>query len=66
MEAESEVVGFHESVGRQKLDGEVVLSKQHKEAAYNVDMMREKVVEEAVAVAVQPCLIHNHLLIMAD
>lgn len=29
MQAESEEEGFHESEGKQKLDGEVVLSKKH-------------------------------------
>lgn len=38
----------------------------YKEVAYNADMMREKAVEEAGAGAVQPCLIHNHLLTMVD
>jgi hypothetical protein len=29
VQAESEEEGFHESEGKQKLDGEVVLSKKH-------------------------------------
>lgn len=66
MEAGSEEEGFHESGGRQKLDDEVVLSKKHKEVAYNVDMMRVRLVQGAGAGAAQPCLIHNHLVIMAD
>lgn len=66
MEAESEEEGFHESGDRQRLDDEVVLSKKHKEVAYNVDMMTVRLVEGAGAGAAQPCWIHNHLLIMAD
>lgn len=66
MEAGSEEEGFHESGGRQKLDDEVVLSKEHTEVAYNVDMMRVRLVQWAGAGAAQPCLIHNHLVIMAD
>lgn len=66
MEAESEEEGFHESGGRQRFDDEVVLSKKRKEVAYNVDKMTVRLVEGAGAGAGQPCLIHNHLLIMAD
>lgn len=66
MAAESEEEGFHESEGKQRLDDEVVLSKKHKEVAYNVDMMKVRLVEGAGAEAAQPCWIHNHLLITAD
>lgn len=65
MEAASEEEGFHESGGRQRLDDEVVLLKKHKEVAYNVDMTRVRLVQGAGAGAVQPCLTHNHLVIMA-
>lgn len=34
--------------------------------AYNDDKMTARLVEGAGAGAAQPCLIHNHLLIMAD
>lgn len=66
MEAESEEGGFHERGGKSRLDDVVVLSRKHKEVAYNADMMRERVEEEAGAGAAQPCLIHSHLLIMAE
>lgn len=53
-------------MGRQRLDDEVVLSRKHKDVAYNVDMMRVRLVVGAGAEAAQPCLIHNRLSIMAD
>lgn len=65
-EAESEEEHFHESDGKLRLDGAVVLSRKHKEVACSADMMREKAVEVAGAGAVQPCWSHSHLLIMAE
>lgn len=65
-EAESEEEHFHESDGKLRLDGAVVLSRKHKEVACSADTMREKAVEVAGAGAVQPCWSHSHLLIMAE
>lgn len=58
--------GFRESGGRQTLDGEVVLSKKHKEAACNAGRRRVRLGAEAGAGVVQPGWIHNHLWIVAD
>ncbi|KAI5193186.1 Otu Domain-Containing Protein 5 [Manis pentadactyla] len=63
LEAELESGDFHESVGRQRLGDEVVLPEKHKDVAYNLNLMRVRLVVDAGAEAEQPCLIHNHLSI---
>lgn len=55
---------FHENEDMQKLDGEEVWSKKHKENAYNADRKKAMPEEEVGAVAVQPYLIHIHLLLV--
>ena len=46
-------------MGRQKLGDVVVLSKKHKDVAYNLNLMRVRPVVDAGAETAQPCLIHN-------
>lgn len=58
------VEDFHESEDMQKLDGEEVWSKKHKENACNAYRKRAMPEEEVEAVAVQPYLIHIHLLLL--
>lgn len=65
-EAESGEGHFHESDGKLRLDGAVVLSRKHTEVACSADMTKEKAVEGAGAGAGQPCWSHSHLLIMAE
>lgn len=65
-EAESGEGHFHESDGKLRLDGAVVLSRKHMEVACSADMTKEKAVEGAGAGAGEPCWSHSHLLIMAE
>ena len=65
-EAESGEGHFHESDGKLRLDGAVVLSRKHTEVACSADMTKEKAVAGAGAGAGQPCWSHSHLLIMAE
>lgn len=55
---------FHESGDMQKLDGEEVWSKKHRENAYNAGRKKAMPEEEVGAGAVQPYLIHTHLSLL--